>query len=63
MLKKFRVYLLELSFRIVTDCDAFVKTMSKKDISARIARWVAFCKTLIIQLSIDQIEPCSTLMR
>lgn len=36
-LKKFRPYLLGISFKIVTDCKAFALTMEKKDICARIA--------------------------
>ncbi|GFW19924.1 retrovirus-related Pol polyprotein from transposon 17.6 [Trichonephila clavipes] len=38
-LKKFRVYLLGQHFRIVTDWSAFQKTMQKKDLITRIARW------------------------
>lgn len=38
-LHKLRVYLLGLRFRIVTDCQAFQMTMSKRDICAKIARW------------------------
>ncbi|GFX01169.1 retrovirus-related Pol polyprotein from transposon 17.6 [Trichonephila clavipes] len=38
-LKKFRVYLLGQHFKIVTDCSAFQKTMQKKDLITRIARW------------------------
>lgn len=38
-LKKFRVYLLGMSFTIVTDCPAFATTMSEKDPSDGIARW------------------------
>ncbi|GFW68287.1 transposon Tf2-9 polyprotein [Trichonephila clavipes] len=38
-LKKFRVYLLGLHFKIVTDCSAFQKTMQKKELITRIARW------------------------
>lgn len=37
--KKFRVYLLGKKFKIVTDCNAFKLTMSKRDLSAKIARW------------------------
>ena len=38
-LKKLRVYLIGLKFKIVTDCSAFKSTMSKKEICPRIARW------------------------
>lgn len=38
-LKKLRVYLLGHRFKIVTDCSAFQKTMDKKDLTTRIARW------------------------
>jgi len=38
-LKKFRVYLLGIPFKIITDCKAFTLTMNKKDLSVRIARW------------------------
>ncbi|GFY74450.1 transposon Tf2-6 polyprotein [Trichonephila inaurata madagascariensis] len=38
-LKKLRVYLLGHKVKIVTDCSAFQKTMGKKDLVTRIARW------------------------
>ncbi|GFV76405.1 retrovirus-related Pol polyprotein from transposon 17.6 [Trichonephila clavipes] len=38
-LKKFRTYLLGNHFKIITDCSAFLKTMDKKDLVTRIARW------------------------
>jgi len=38
-LRKFRVYLLGISFKIVTDCRAFAMTMGKKDLCVRVARW------------------------
>ncbi|GBN95131.1 Transposon Tf2-6 polyprotein [Araneus ventricosus] len=37
--KKFRVYLLGIPFKIVTDCSALEKTMQKKDLVTRVARW------------------------
>ncbi|GFS52234.1 transposon Ty3-I Gag-Pol polyprotein [Trichonephila clavipes] len=38
-LKKFKVYILGMPFIIITDCNALTKTMSKKDLNTRIARW------------------------
>jgi ribonuclease HI len=34
-LKKFRVYLLGISFKIITDCRAFAATMNKKELCVR----------------------------
>lgn len=39
-LRKFRVYLLGISFKIITDCQAFALTMRKRDLCVRVARWV-----------------------
>ncbi|GFX87939.1 transposon Tf2-9 polyprotein [Trichonephila clavipes] len=41
-LKKFRFYVLGTSFKIITDCDALVKTLSKKELNPRIARWALY---------------------
>lgn len=38
-LAKFRIYLLGIPFKIVTDCRAFTLTMHKKDLCVRVARW------------------------
>lgn len=38
-LKKFRVYLLGIEFKIVTDCNALRTTLTKRDLIPRIARW------------------------
>lgn len=38
-LRKFRVYLLGINFKIVTDCQAFALTMNEKDLCVRVARW------------------------
>jgi len=37
--KKLRVYLLGLHFKIITDCAAFTRTLEKKDLATRVARW------------------------
>ncbi|UYV74576.1 hypothetical protein LAZ67_12000184 [Cordylochernes scorpioides] len=37
--KKFRVYLLGIKFKILTDCSAFTMTLKKKDLTTRVARW------------------------
>ncbi|KAL7723771.1 hypothetical protein ACLKA6_005843 [Drosophila palustris] len=39
-LHKFRVYLLGLHFKLVSDCNAFTKTIDKKDVCVRVARWI-----------------------
>ncbi|GFU12945.1 transposon Ty3-I Gag-Pol polyprotein [Trichonephila clavipes] len=41
-LKKFRIYALGTSFKIITDFDALVKTLSKKELNPRIARWALY---------------------
>ena len=41
-LTKFRVYLIGMHFKIVTDCNAFAKTLDKKGLCTRVARWVLF---------------------
>lgn len=38
-LKQFRVYLLGIKFKIITDCNAIKSTATKKDLSPRVARW------------------------
>lgn len=38
-LNRFRVYLLGLSFKIITDCHSLRTTLTKKDLVPRIARW------------------------
>lgn len=39
-IEKFRVYLLGLKFKIITDCAAFAQTMQKKEVSPKIWRWL-----------------------
>lgn len=38
-IKRFRIYLQGIRFKIVTDCNALILTLNKKDINPRIARW------------------------
>lgn len=38
-LKKFRVYLLGIHFKVYTDCSALRTTLTKRDLIPRIARW------------------------
>lgn len=38
-LVKFRIYLLGINFKIMTDCQAFTLTMNKKNLCVRVARW------------------------
>lgn len=37
--KRYRVYLLGIKFKIITDCDSFRLTLSKQNINPRISRW------------------------
>lgn len=41
-MKKFRNYLIGNKFKIYTDCAAFTKTLDKKDVTPKIARWTLF---------------------
>lgn len=38
-LKKFRVYLVGIEFKVITDCHALRTTLTKRDLVPRIARW------------------------
>ena len=44
-LKRFRVYLQGISFKIITDCNSLKLTLAKKDINPRIARWALELQT------------------
>lgn len=50
-LRHFRVYLLGINFTIVTDCNSIKSTMSKKDLSPRVARWWTFMQDFQFQIS------------
>lgn len=41
-LKHFRVYLLGINFKIITDCNSVKSTINKKDLSPRVARWWSY---------------------
>ncbi|XP_076545712.1 uncharacterized protein LOC143305557 [Osmia lignaria lignaria] len=41
-LRHFRVYLLGIKFKIITDCNAIKATSTKKDLLPRVARWWIF---------------------
>ena len=41
-LKKFRVYLIGLKFKLLTECNAFTKTLDKKDLCARVTQFILF---------------------
>ncbi|XP_076237485.1 uncharacterized protein LOC143181127 [Calliopsis andreniformis] len=49
-LKHFRVYLLGITFKIVTDCNAIKATSNKKDLIPRIARWWMFLQDYTFEL-------------
>jgi hypothetical protein len=41
-IKRFHIYLAGIHFKVYTDCNALVQTLSKKDINAKISRWALF---------------------
>ena len=41
-IKRFHVYLAGIKFRVITDCDSFRLTLSKRDINPRISGWALF---------------------
>lgn len=48
-IKKFRMYLLGIKFKILTDCAAFQRTMSRKDLTTCVARWALLLEDYIIE--------------
>lgn len=44
------VYLLGISFKIITDCNAIKSTVTKKDISPRVARWWTFMQDFSFEI-------------
>lgn len=49
--KHFRVYLLGITFKIVTDCNAVKSTFTKKDLLPRVARWWAYLQDFNFELT------------
>ena len=49
-LKHFRVYLLGIKFKIITDCNAVKATSNKKDLLPRVARWWIFLQDFSFEL-------------
>ncbi|GFV18893.1 transposon Tf2-9 polyprotein [Trichonephila clavipes] len=49
-LKKFRNYLLGRKFRIKTHCAAFAKTLDKKELTPKIARWSIFLTDFVYEV-------------
>lgn len=41
-LKKWRIYVMGLKCKIITDCNAFAMTMRKEDVPVRVSRWALF---------------------
>lgn len=65
-LQKFRVYLLDKEFKIVTDCDALKKTMSKRDVNYKVARYVEYMQDFtfeIVHRSGDRMKHVDSLSR
>ncbi|GFT21265.1 transposon Tf2-6 polyprotein [Trichonephila clavipes] len=55
-LKKLESYLLGTKFKIITDCDAFQKTMHKKDLPAKIARWAVMLEEFDYEVCHDPVD-------
>lgn len=49
-LKKWRIFVLGLKIRIITDCNAFALTMRKQDIPPRVSRWALFLQEFDYQI-------------
>lgn len=49
-LTKWRVYLLGIKFKIVTDCNAFTMTMKKKEVPLRVARWAMYLQDFMYEI-------------
>jgi len=49
-IKRFRIYLQGIRFKIVTDCNSITLTLAKKDINPRISRWVLFLQDFDYQI-------------
>ncbi|CAH2223131.1 jg19574 [Pararge aegeria aegeria] len=49
-LKHFRVYLLGINFKIVTDCNSIKSTHHKKDLSPRVARWWTYLQDFTFEI-------------
>lgn len=50
-LRHFRVYLLGLSFTIITDCNSIKSTVAKKDLSPRVARWWTYMQDFSFEVA------------
>lgn len=49
-LKKWRIYVLGLKIKVVTDCNAFALTMRKQDVPPRVSRWALFLQEFDYQI-------------
>ena len=62
-IKRFHIYLAGIKFKIITDCDCFRLTSSKRDINPHIWRWAFyFLKAIITRFSIGREREWSMLM-
>lgn len=58
-LKRFHHYLQDIHFKIVTDCDSFRLTLSKKEVVPRIMRWCLLLQNYDFDTEIEhKNEPC-----
>lgn len=70
-IKRFRVYLQGIQFKIITGCNSVALTLQKKDINPRIARWAIFLQNFIYEIEhrsesrmqhVDALSRCKHIM-
>lgn len=58
-LRRFRIYLQGIYFKLVTDCNALSLAINKKAMSPTIERWIIINKVMILRRNIDQAKECN----
>ncbi|XP_076392691.1 uncharacterized protein LOC143265294 [Megachile rotundata] len=70
-IKRFRIYLSGIHFKIITDCDSFRLTLSKQTINPRISRWALYLQEFDYEIQhrpgnkmshVDALSRCSSIL-